>query len=129
MKKLSFIFIFIACLLITACSKDNEPNLELSAEYLEATTWDAELSIIAYPDPTANSAHFVIQFLTKGSGKCIPTYGDTAYEGGFTYNIVKDMITFNGSLVGNWTVIEHTKTRIVLQAFLPNEYNLVLTKM
>lgn len=129
MRKLSIIFFFFVCLIMTACSKDDEPKLELTAEYLEATTWDAELTGTQSPTPNPISAHFVMQFLTKESGKCIPTYGDDTYEGSFSYNITKDMILFNGSLTGYWTVIEHTKTRIKMQSFQPNEFTLVLTKM
>ena len=70
-----------------------------------------------------------MQFLNKESGKCIPAYGDDSYEGSFRYSIVKDMITFNGSIVGNWTVVERTDKKMVLQAFLPNEFTMVLTKM
>ena len=128
MNRLIIPFLFIACLIMTACNKD-EPKLELTGEYLEATTWDAQLTGTQYPTPNPISAHFVMQFLTKKSGECIPTYGDTDFSGNFTYNITKDMITFNGSLTGHWTVIEHTDKRMVLQSFQPNEFKLVLTKM
>ena len=128
MKKISSILMFVACVVMTACSKDDEPKLELTAEYLEATTWDAELSGSAYPNHTPISAHFVMQFLTKETGKCIPAYGDEDYEGSFTYNITKDMILFNGSLTGYWTVTEQTKTKITMQSFQPYEFNLVLTR-
>ena len=69
-----------------------------------------------------------MQFLTKDNGKCIPAYGDTDYEGSFTYSITKDMILFNGSLTGYWTMIGQTKSQIVLQSFQPYEFKLVLTK-
>ncbi len=128
MKKLLTIFSLMICLIMTACSNDNEPKPELSAEYLEATTWDAELSGSAYPNHTPITAHFVMQFLSKKSGKCIPAYDDDSYEGSFTYAITKDMITFNGAFVGNWTVIERSKNKMVLQAYLPNEFNMVLTR-
>lgn len=128
MKKLSIIFLFLSCLIMTACSNDDEPKLELTAEYLEATTWDAELTGTLSPIPEPISAHFIMQFLTKETGKCVPTYGDTDFEGSFTYNITKDMILFNGSLTGYWTVIEHTKTRIKMQSYQPNEFSLVLTR-
>ncbi len=128
MKKFLIIFSFIACFILTACSNDDEPKQELTAEYLEATTWDAELSGSAYPNHTPITAHFVMQFLSKNSGKCIPAYDDDSYEGSFIYGITKDMITFNGAFVGNWTVIERKKNKIVLQAYLPNEFNMVLTR-
>ncbi len=129
MKKLFIIFSFVACLILTACSNDDEPIPELTPEYLEATTWDAELSGTAYPYHTPISAHFVMQFLSKKSGKCIPAYDDDSYEGSFIYGITKGMITFNDAFVGNWSVIERTKNKMVLQAYLPNEFTLVLTKM
>lgn len=120
---------FFACLLTTACSKNDEPAVELTGEWLEATTWDAELTGTQYPIPEPISAHFVIQFLTTDTGKCVPSFGGTEYEGSFTYRITKNMITFNGSLVGNWTVIEQTKTKLIMQSFQPNEMKLVMTKM
>lgn len=129
MKKLIIPFLFIACLLITACSNDDEPQIELTGEYLSATTWDVQLEGSTYPNGYPLSDHFVMQFLTKDSGKCIPSYGENDYDGQFTYSINKDMITFNGSIVGNWTVKERTKTKMTLQSFQPNEFTLVLTKM
>lgn len=119
---------FLVCMIMTACGNDDEPE-QLTCEYLEATTWDAQLSGTAYPNHSPISAHFVMQFLSKQSGKCIPAYDDEDYEGSFTYNITKDMITFKGSFVGNWSIVERTDTKMVLQAFLPNEFKLVLTKM
>lgn len=128
LKELTIILMFFTGLFMTACSKDDEPRLELTPGYLEATTWDAKLTGTQSPIPDPISAHFVMQFLTKDTGKCIPTYGDTDYEGSFTYNITKDMILFNGSLTGYWTVTEHTKTKITLQSFQPHEFDLVLTR-
>ncbi len=128
MKKLLTIVSLMICLVMTACGNDDEPKQELTPEYLEATTWDAELTGTQSPVPNPISAHFIMQFLTKETGKCIPTYGDTDYDGSFTYNITKDMILFNGSLTGYWTVIERTKNKMVLRAYMPNEFNLVLTR-
>lgn len=128
MKKLSVIFMFVACVLMSACSKDDEPDQAFTPEYLEATTWDAQLSGTAYPNHTPLSSHFIMQFVSKDSGKCIPAYDDDSYEGSFIYSITKEMITFNGSFVGNWTVIERTKNKMVLQGFLPNEFILTLTR-
>lgn len=129
LKELTIILMFFTGLFMTACSKDDEPKPELTPEYLEATTWNAELTGTQSPIPNPISAHFVMQFLTKKSGKCIPAYGDTDFEGDFTYNITKDMILFNGSLTGYWTVVEQTKTTIILKSFQPNEYSLVLTRI
>ena len=109
MNKLITLILFLACIFMTACNNDDEPKMKFTGEYLEATTWDAQLNGSAYPNHTPISSHFVIQFLTKQSGKSIPAYGDESYEGSFTYNISKNMITFNGSIVGNWTVIDQNR--------------------
>lgn len=127
MKRLFIPFMFIACLIMAACSNE-EPGLNLTPDYLEATTWDAELTGTASPIPTPIAAHFVIQFTSKESGKCIPAYDDNTYDGLFTYSINKDMILFNGSLTGYWSLIERTDNKMVLQSFQPKEFNLVLTK-
>lgn len=129
MKKLSIIFMFIACLFVTACSNDDEPKTGLTAEFLMGTTWGAELTGSTTADNTPVSTHFAMQFLTKDSGKCIPNYDDNSYEGSFTYNIKKGIITFNGSFVGNWTIVEYSKSKIVLQSFQPNEVKLVLSTL
>lgn len=126
MNKLFIPIIFLVCLVMTACGNDDEPKPEFSAEYLEATVWDAELTGVSTPKPY--SAHFVMQFLSKKNGKCIAAYGNDDYVGNFTFSITKEMITFNGSIVGNWNVVKQTKTTIVLQSFQPYELNLVLTK-
>lgn len=128
MNKLIIPFVFVFCMVMASCSNDDDSQFELSGTYLEATTWDAELTGETYPDHNPISAHFIMQFLTNETGKCIPTYDDSDYEGSFTYSITKDMILFNGSLTGYWTVIDHTKTQIVLQSFQPYEFKLVLTK-
>lgn len=121
-----FLFIFVFTITV-GCSED-EPKIELTSDYLEATTWDAELTGSTYPNSYPISAHFILQFLTKDSGKCVPAYGDAQYEGSFTYGITKDMILFNGSLTGYWTLIERKKNQMTLQSFQPNEFRLVLTK-
>ena len=44
MNKLIIPFVFILCLVMAACSNDDDSQFELSGTYLEATTWDAELT-------------------------------------------------------------------------------------
>lgn len=119
--------ILIASVFMTACSNDDDLGLDVTPEYLEATTWDAQMSGITTPNPYSD--HFVMQFLTKKNGKCIEAYGDTDHSGSFTYQITKNMILFNGSITGYWTIVEHTKSQMVLQSFQPYEFKLVLTKM
>lgn len=129
MKKLLTPLFLMLCLLFTACGNDDEPKLELTPEYLEATTWDAQLTGTQTPTPTTISAHFIMQFITKKRGECIAAYDDSDFQGGFDYSINKDMITFSGSLIGNWTVKEHTKNKMVLVSYQPKEWVIVLTRI
>lgn len=119
----------IACIMMSACSSDDELKLELTGEYLEATTWDAVLTDAQSSTQDSGSDHFVMQFLTKESGTCIAAYGYSDYQGRFSYHITKDMLSFSGSMIGNWSVVEHSKTKMVLRSFQPTELNLVLTKI
>lgn len=125
---------FIACLIVSACSRDEESNVEiidgakpeLTGEYLKNTDWGATLTIAT---SSRNTAHFVMHFLTNESGQCTPSFGETVYDGPFTYHISNDKITFNGSLEGEWTCVELSKTKMILQSFQPTEYKLVLNKI
>ena len=40
----------------------------------------------------------------------------------------RKIIFDNSALVGSWTIMEKSKNRIVLQAYLPQEYKVILTK-
>ena len=134
MNKLILSLIFIVYLIMTACSKneelkfeiDDEPKLELTGEYLKGSDWSAKL---ISTNSSASTSHFVIYFLTNKSGQCKPYYGEIEHDGPFSYQISDEIITFNGSLEGEWTCIEFTKTKLILQSFKPNEYNLVLNKI
>ncbi len=130
MKKLFIPFILIFCTALAACSHDDDDlSLILTGDELEATTWDA--TVVAKIDHMMVAEyHFVLEFLSKNSGACKDTYNEGSYyEGQFKYSITKEMIFFNGSIVGNWSVIEHKKDKIVLRAFLPEENIMTLNKM
>lgn len=134
MKRQITIFMFIGCLIVSACSRDEESKVEiideakpeLTGEYLKNTDWGAKLTST---QPSPNTAHFVIFFLTNESGQCTPSFGETVYDGPFTYHISNDKITFNGSLEGEWTCVELSKTKMTLQTFRPTESTLVLNKI
>ena len=55
--------------------------------------------------------------------------GDPATVNAVYYQIDGRKIIFkNSALVGSWTIMEKSKNRIVLQAYLPQEYKVILTK-
>lgn len=129
MKKLFVPFFLILCMAISSCSHDDELSLILTGEYLEATSWNATI-VVKLDDLMVTESRFVLEFLSKDSGACKDTYHDGSYyAGSFKYSITKEMIFFNGSIVGNWTVIEHKKDKIVLRAYLPEENIMTLDKI
>ena len=129
MKKLFIPFVLILSMVMAACSHDDELSLTLIGEYLEATTWDATVAV-KLNDLMVTESRFVLEFLSKDSGTCKDTYNEGSYyAGNFKYSITKEMIFFSGSIVGNWTVIERKKDKIVLRAFLPEENIMTLNKM
>ena len=129
MKKLFITFVLIVSKVMTACGHDDELSLTLTGEYLEATTWDATI-VVKLDDKMVTESRFVLEFLSKDSGTCKDTYNEGSYYvGNFKYSITKEMIFFSGSIVGNWTVIERKKDKIVLRAFLPEENIMTLNKM
>lgn len=115
-KLISFIAIVVA-LLSVSCSNDDEPTF--GSKDLIHTTWSGK--DVCYEDgQEIASVSFIATFLTESEGKYVfvDENGNPTGDGHFTYNIDGDMMTFNGAIVGNWTIIERTKDTIILRAFL-----------
>lgn len=128
MNKLISFFAIAVMLLSVSCSHDDEPAF--GSKDLLHTTWKGK--DVCYEDgQEIASIQFIVQFLTESEGKYIfvDENGNPTGDGHFTYNIDGDMITFNGAIVGNWTIIERTKKAITLRAFLPQEHKMYLTRV
>ena len=126
-KLISFVAIVVA-LLSVSCSNDDEPTF--GSKDLIHTTWSGK--DVCYEDgQEIASVSFIVTFLTESEGKYIfvDENGSPTGDGHFTYNIDGDMMTFNGAIVGNWTIIERTKDTIILRAFLPKEHKMYLNRI
>ena len=126
-KLISFIAIVVA-LLSVSCSHDDEPTM--GSKDLIHTTWSGK--DVCYEDgQEIASVSFIVTFLTESEGKYIfvDENGNPTGDGHFTYSIDGDMMTFNGAIVGNWTIIERTKDTIILRAFLPKEHKMYLNRI
>ena len=127
MNKLFLLITIIVGLLTVSCSHD-EPTFGSSD--LIHTTWSG--TDVCYEDgDEIASVSFIVTFLTESEGKYIfvDENGSPTGDGHFTYNIDGNMITFNGAIVGNWTIIERTKDTIILRAFLPKEHKMYLNRI
>lgn len=127
-KNLLTSLLITLCVLLCSCCNDDELPLELTGDYLNATSWDAVETTTADNGATV-STRFIMEFTSNQNGHCIDTYGDNSYAGRFTYTINKTMINFSGSIIGNWTVIERSSSKIVMRSFMPREHRLTLTKL
>lgn len=126
-KLISFVAIVVA-LLSVSCSNDDEPTF--GSKDLIHTTWSGK--DVCYEDgQEIASVSFIVTFLTESEGKYIfvDENGNPTGDGHFTYSIDGDMMTFNGAIVGNWTIIERTKDTIILRAFLPKEHKMYLNRI
>ena len=126
-NKLFLLITIIVGLLTVSCSHD-EPTFG-SSDHIH-TTWSG--TDVSYEDgDKIESVSFIVTFLTESEGKYIfvDENGSPTGDGHFTYNIDGNMITFNGAIVGNWTIIERTKDTIILRAFLPKEHKMYLNRI
>lgn len=128
MNKLISFFAIAVMLLSVSCSHDDEPAF--GSKDLLHTTWKGK--DVCYEDgQEIASIQFIVQFLTESEGKYIfvDENGNPTGDGHFTYNIDGDMITFNGAIVGNWTIIERTTNTITLLALQPEEHKIYLQQI
>ena len=128
MNKLILFITIVVMLLSVSCSHDDEPAF--GSKDLLYTTWRGK--DVCYEDGQETaSIQFIVQFLTESGGKYIyvDDEGNPTGDGHFSYNIDGDMITFNGAIVGSWTIIECTKDTITLLAFLPKEHKIYLHRI
>lgn len=125
-KLISFIAIVFA-LLSVSCSHDDEPAFD--NKDLLHTTWKGNDVCYENGEEIA-STQFIVEFLTESEGRYIDCDedGNPTGDGHFKYNIDGDMITFNGAIEGNWTIIERTKNAITLRAFRPKEHKIFLNR-
>lgn len=128
MNKLILFMAIIMGLLSASCSNDDEPAF--GSKDLLHTTWAG--NDVCYEDgEEIASTRFIVVFLTDSEGQYIDCdeEGNPTGDGHFTYRIDGDMITFNGAIVGNWTIIERTKNSMTLRAYLPKEHKMYLTRI
>lgn len=133
MKKILLFVVTSLCLFFVSCNdKDKEEfAILLTPQELIQTTWDVELNRYAENGEVEHKEYGIIEFNSAVEGVYIngEGSGDPATVSALYYQIDKRKITFkNSALVGTWTLIEKFPKQIILQAYLPQEYKVVLTK-
>ena len=129
-KPITLLIIAILVLLLSSCDNKEEPTLYLSPSDLVQTTWyGSETSFDN--DQETGTINFILEFLSSSNGTYIfvDEKGDPYGNGSFKYQIKGKIISFSGAIVGDWTIIERSDQRIVLQAFLPQKHIMSLSKI
>lgn len=133
LKLWSMILLLSIGLLASCSDDDNDSEPTLTASELLQTTWNACVcDYDAAGKEVVNEEYLIVEFLTETQGKSINGEGSGGPSAvwDLCYYIDGRIITFESSaLVGNWTVIEKSKNRIVLQSYRPEKSVATLTKL
>lgn len=119
---------------MASCSdENNDSEPTLTASELLQTTWNACVcDYDADRKEVVHEEYLIVEFLTETQGKSIngEGSGDPSAVWDLYYYIDDRIITFEDSaLIGNWTVIEKSKNRIVLQSYRPEKSVATLTRL
>lgn len=132
MKRILLFAVTSLCLFFVGCDNDDKDDvISLTPQELIQTTWDVELNRYTENGKVEHKEYGIIEFNSAVEGMYIngEGSGDPATVNAVYYQIDGRKIIFkNSALVGSWTIMEKSKNRIVLQAYLPQEYKVILTK-
>ena len=127
MKKLFYLMAISLMLLTSACSKDEEEYM-LSANDLEQTTWKAVYTGYDYQGKKYKY-NYIVQFLTKTSGTSVELADDRDYpDHPFSYSIDRKIMSFRDLFGGDWTIMEASHNKFVLQSDIPTKATIVWVK-
>lgn len=121
--------------LTSACNNDNENGIvdeqefALTPQVLEKTTWNTVCTVYDF-DGKEYVTHCVLQFLTgkNGTATDLDLEGDMIKKISFSYSINGNIFSFNKVFPGDHTIMEATKDKIILQAYLPQRNVIIMEK-
>lgn len=132
MKKILLFVVTSLCLFFVGCDNDNKEDIiSLTPQELIQTTWEVELNRYSENGEVEHKEYGIIEFNSSEEGAYIngEGSGDPVTKNPLYYQINRRKIIFkNSPLVGGWTIIEKSKNKIVLQAYLPQMYRSILVK-
>lgn len=131
MKFAKYFILSILSVLIVSCGKDDEPELEKSAEDLIYTSWKGVNRGWNYKGDEVTD-NVILQFLSKSKGQYI-ILDDAGIpipqSGEIWYTFDGPVIGFDGSLTGKWTIVKRTKNHLKLASFDPYESEMELERI
>lgn len=128
MNKLLTLLIALIWAAFTSCSSNDEPSIEKDS--LAQTTW-AGTDVCYENDEEIASTPFIVNFLTDTKAQYIfvDENGNPYGDGELKYAIKGEIIYFSGAIVGEWTIVEYNKNRMVLRSFQPKLHIMTLERI
>lgn len=124
MRLIIFSVCVLLCTSFTACSKDDDNNLDLSIEYLNQSSWKGEYSLKTKDGEIYSTSDIGITFTTEDEGLFTIFSGDADRHNSseyIVYSIDKKKLIiarrsiYDSTLIsGDWFVLEKNKNKMVL---------------
>jgi len=130
-KLISFFALSVCLFLFSGCNDNANPEISLTAEELQQTTWSVELFKYNEEGVAEHQESCIIQFFTDTEGWYVNEENSDASpsRSDFYYQVDKRQISFKScALTGIWTITEKTNSRMTMYAYRPQEYKAVFTK-
>lgn len=107
------------CIMMCACSDDDEPKINNAEKELIATSWQGYM--INYVDGNVYRHPVIMQFLypTEGIYVQFDDEGNPSDASRMSYKFERNVVSFGGAVTGDWTITKLTKKHLVLEAFEP----------
>lgn len=114
MKTIKLLFGVIFCILLVSCSDDDD--FRFNKESLKQTVWEGRFIETNEDEVAIETKNVVFQFYTTEKGQyIINKEGYETVMWDFNYVIDERMINItNGSLLGNYTLLEFSQNKMIL---------------
>lgn len=130
MKTIKLLFFVILSVVLISCSDDDDNHFRFNEESLKQTVWEGTFIETNDDEVAIETKKIVFQFYTTEKGQyIINEEGHETVMWDFNYLIDDKIIKIsNGSLLGNYTLLEFSKDKMTLVILGTHKGTLSLNK-
>lgn len=130
MKTIKLLFFVILSVVLISCSDDDDNHFRFNEESLKQTVWEGTFIETNDDEVAIETKKIVFQFYTTEKGQyIINEEGHETVMWDFNYFIDDKIIKIsNGSLLGNYTLLEFSKDKMILVILGTHKGTLSLNK-
>lgn len=130
MKTIKLLFFVILSVVLISCSDDDDNHFRFNEESLKQTVWEGTFIETNDDEVAIETKKIVFQFYTTEKGQyIINEEGHETVMWDFNYLIDDKIIKIsNGSLLGNYTLLEFSKDKMILVILGTHKGTLSLNK-